>query len=208
MATRITAMKNEEIYKLLSYFAIPPLDERKANLCADNAIREWRAIDHKDSAKEANHFTYWKSVGVLATVLFMIALWPVFITSEVHDETNLWKRETILISELSNVFPDRLQAIVEENGDISPMLSETPVTWNKQPLIVTFQSGERQLRVISFSGQQLRINLHGQEIILDAFATAKGEVLLVLDDIVVFQNNEISQFNGYKVKADIIGSSI
>ena len=77
--------------------------------------------------------------------------------------------------EIEALFPNQVQAIVFDGPKAELVLSESPNVPASPPILITIAQDHTSRRVITFSGQTIRINGDSCEVLLNA----QGQVFLV-----------------------------
>ena len=86
-------------------------------------------------------------------------------------------REKILLSQLSEVFGDRLQAVITRGGKIQIVVSDVPGP-RGQPVEIHIASVDGDVDIMSFSGRQVSLSVDGRQVSFDALVDGKGGVIL------------------------------
>jgi len=142
-------------------------------------------------------------LGIAALALLLG--WP-FRDALVH-EPDASQSEQILLSEFAQLFPGQLRAVVARDGNIRPVLSTSPSTWQQQPLVIRLQRGQDVIRVISFSGQRVELTLDGETLAIEALVTASDQVLLIVDDRATLDSDRNS-YAGYDIESQLLGVAL
>jgi hypothetical protein len=82
-----------------------------------------------------------------------------------------------VVREVIALFPNQVQAIIQDENGLRLMLAETPNVAQSQPLWIKVCEGKKCRSMVTFSGQMVQID--GQRV--EALADAAGGVMLVGD---------------------------
>ncbi len=145
----------------------------------------------------------WKG-GVVAAVLLGLLLFlhprnPAAPENLVDDRQVLQQTEKL--------FPNQINAVVEENGKVDLSISETTGMGTDQPLLVIFKRGGNTIRVLSYSGHRVCLMLGEEKKCLEILATPTGGVILEGDDKVWLASDH-PHIAGYSVQAQSLEASL
>ncbi|AHF91132.1 hypothetical protein OPIT5_13865 [Opitutaceae bacterium TAV5] len=119
-----------------------------------------------------------------------------------------------MLAQVEKLFPGQLNAVIERNGAVRIEVSEpssiparssaatvtvAPLT-DSQPLVVQLQRGTERLRVLSYSGRSVCLDLNGSRVCFDVLATADGGVLLAGADFLWSPAHPV-RVAGYEIRA-------
>jgi hypothetical protein len=90
---------------------------------------------------------------------------------------NSAEREKILLAQLSEVFGDRLQAVISRGGKIQIIVSDAPGP-RGQPVEIHLAAADGDVDIMSFSGRQVSLSVAGKQVSFDALVDGKGGVIL------------------------------
>lgn len=102
-------------------------------------------------------------------------------------KSNDWQA---VLSELNQLFPGQLNALIESEGTLrldlapSPAHTSLPDASNDQSILLAFTRAGRHLRVFAYSGRPVRIELDGVPVRFDPLLTLDHTVVLSGDDFV------------------------
>lgn len=112
-----------------------------------------------------------------------------------------------VLAEVENIFPGQLNALIDRDGvlqlDLRPAsVSASPERPDPadQALLVELVRDGRRLRVISYSGRSVRVELDGVELHFDALLTGAGEIMLSGTDF-IWTSAAPRQLAGWRVEA-------
>ena len=114
-----------------------------------------------------------------------------------------------LLAQVSQLFPDRLNAVIERNGVAEIDLAETadPALIADQPLVVKFMRGGEKIKVLSFSGRIVQLEIDGKEVTFETLVTADGQVIVSGDDFLWSHDNP-NPLLGYRIQAQPLIASL
>lgn len=104
------------------------------------------------------------------------------------------------IRQMEILFPGQLNAVIEHDGDVELDLTAEPAMPSEQPVMVEISRGAHVLRVLSYSGRRVRVNLDGKNTCFEALVTGDGNVILTGDDFLWISRNLMPRA-GYRVEA-------
>ena len=107
--------------------------------------------------------------GTCVLIGFVIGHWR-----DVREANGLL-RNGKLVREVVAMFPNQVQAIIQDENGLRLSLAETPNVPQSQPLWINICDGKNCRSIVTFSGQTVQIDGHRVE----ALADASGGVMLV-----------------------------
>ena len=111
----------------------------------------------------------------LATVCLLVGF--AFVQWRGTEKANEWLRNERLIREVLGMFPNQIQAIVQDESGLRLVLADEPNVPESTPLWVKICEVGHCRSIVTFSGQTLQIA--GQRV--EVLADARGDVMLVGD---------------------------
>jgi hypothetical protein len=112
-----------------------------------------------------------------------------------------------ILDQMEKLFPGQVEAVVQKNGKTELSIAQTPVVGYNQPLVVVFQRGTESIRVLSYSGHQVCIDLGATHNCFDILETPSGGVILEGQDQ-VWLASQHPVVNGYAVRAQSLEASL
>lgn len=186
---------DEDIFKLLQMQNTkhtPSLDDHVLQHLIKKSISEFeRNIPSKISivARIRQKIEYSKPLTMFATSVAACVFIFVFLSYQIqlnqHTErffTNDLQREKIVLAQFNEIFGQRLKAIISVNDKTEIILGNESIP-HGQPLVIRMQDGAKSIKIVSFSGQNLQVNIGGKLINFDALLNSNGQVLLVGDNL-------------------------
>jgi len=119
---------------------------------------------------------------------------------EVPAEAPELARHQKLFREVAGLFPNRLQAIVIEGGQVRLELSEAADVPTSPPLLVEICRGGRWRTFITFSGQQVRVNGDTYDVLYNA----DGQVIVAGPVAAWIGATELAGPSDVKVRARLL----
>lgn len=98
-------------------------------------------------------------------------------------DQNAFNRERDLLQGMEGLFEGRLQFIVIKNGEIHIEVAADPV-FRDQAVIVELRRGSDSWRIISYSGNTVRLEVEGELLEFDVLVGGDGEVIMTGRDFV------------------------
>lgn len=161
------------------------------------------ALHHAGKADEADGHRegrpmFWRWAMLLCVAgTASVALWlagrPVL-----PDDALAAGRKTV--RQMETIFHGQLNAVIEHDGDVELDLTAEPTMPSDQPVLVEFSRGTHVLRVLSYSGRRVCVNLDGRNTCFEALVTGDGNVIVTGDDFLWGSRNPMPRA-GYRVEA-------
>lgn len=112
------------------------------------------------------------------------------------------------LSQVEGLFPGQLNAVIDRDGELQLDLTNgSHPSAAEQPLIVHLEGGEHRLRVLSYSGRSITVELKNGYITFEALVTSDGGVVLAGNDF-AWSSAEPRPLAGYRVQARPLHSSL
>ncbi|MBI4023451.1 MAG: hypothetical protein HY360_00625 [Verrucomicrobia bacterium] len=131
-------------------------------------------IDHQPST-----FSRWSFVLAAACLLigFATGYWMAHPhgTHGASSEAGQVAQNEKLFREMASLFPNQIRAIISDNQGVRLVLSEKAEIPTSTPLLLKICDGGQCRRIITFSGQQIRVNGENCEVLSDS----RGNVMVV-----------------------------
>lgn len=106
-----------------------------------------------------------------------------------------------MLAQVQGLFPGLLNAVIERNDEVKlDLTAERMAVADEQPLVVQLERGSQRLRVLSYSGRSVTVELKGKKITFEALVTSDGGVVLSGDDF-VWSSAQPGLLAGYHVEA-------
>lgn len=123
------------------------------------------------------------------------------------NESNA-RADVQMLAQMQQLFPDQLNALIERDGAVELDLSNRPqAAATEQPLLVQLERGDHRLRVLSYSGRSITVELKGARFTFEALVTSDGGVVLSGSDF-VWSSRQPGRLAGYRVVAQPLNVSL
>ena len=165
-------MNNSELNKLLKSVKDP---EQTAEHWEDFPGHVVRSLRNRREEIPAAHsqrrpvLAWGLALGMCLVIGFVVGRW------RGTSEANGLLQNAKLIREVVAMFPNQVQAIIQDENGIRFSLAETPNVSQSQPLWIKICEGKYCRSIVTFSGQTVQID--GQRV--EVLADASGGVMLV-----------------------------
>ncbi len=188
-------MKDTDLHRLMGKLTVPPLDE-----AAREKARYRAAVAFANSpatpAHEPSPIRWRKYAAVAMAVLFIaMGLW---VTLRPHSAPNA---DAQLLAEMEKLFPGQLDGVICSNGNVDLDIAQrTSGANSKQALALTLRRGKQIVRVLGFSGREVRVKLGGKLCALEPLVTGDGKIIVQGTDF-VWTGSQPIHIAGYQLEA-------
>ncbi len=145
----------------------------------------------------------WRGAVALA---FVVGLLPL-LSIQHHDTSENLANDRQILGQMQKLFPDQVNAVVEENGKVDLSVAQSPVIGSDQPVLVVFKHGSDMIRVLSYSGHRVCLMLGKEQKCFEILATTTGSVVLEGEDN-VWLASEHPEVAGYSMQAQALKASL
>jgi len=165
-------MNNSKLDKLLKSAKVP---EQTAGHWEDFPGHVVRSLRNRREKIPAAHFqrrpvlAWGLALAICLMIGFVVGRW------RGTSEANGLLQNAKLVREVVAMFPNQVQAIIQDENGLRLTLAETPNVSQSQPLWIEVCNGKQCRSIVTFSGQVVQID--GQHV--EALADAAGGVMLV-----------------------------
>ncbi len=108
---------------------------------------------------------------VLGLIVSAVALWP-------RDKAENLSEDRQLLRQVEQMFPQRLNAVVQAGNQVNLSISDNNQVGNDQPVLLIFKRQNDLIRVLSFSGHHVCVPLKGGETCFDVLESSDGGIIL------------------------------
>lgn len=190
-------MNDDLLKKRLAELPVPPSDET-ARECALHrslvALANAANSGEISGDKSRPAFRRWAlAAGALGAVV--LALWAG--GRPAPENALAWQRT---LEQMEELFPGQVNAVVERDGKFEVELADQNAGGTGQPILVEFVQGSRVLRVLSYSGRKVCVELGGRTACFEPLVTADGGVILSGENFLWSSEHPMPQA-GYRVEA-------
>jgi len=195
-------MKDNALSRQLQRIVPPaanPLTRERARMRALAAFRE------SDNAPEdvRLHWPAWLfAIGAAAAVVMLALRWHA--PSVPSPEPSF--SNAALLAQMERSFPGELDAVIERGGQFKLALATHTTRDSDQPLLVEFRRGNSVIRVLSFSGRHVCVDLGGAQACFEALVDERGNVIVAGEDF-VGEGNQSIMSHGWKIVAQSLPSA-
>ncbi|MFA6961373.1 MAG: hypothetical protein WC205_11530 [Opitutaceae bacterium] len=204
-------MTDPDFKKTLSTLTIPPVDPalRERGLHrALVALAQPQPADEAHSSARAGQ-PFWRASLAVLAVVFVAGL---VIFREGREGSSAGQKvahdDAVTLAQMQELFPGQLNAVIEHDGAVQLDLAHDAVpAVTSQPLIVQFESGGHRLRVLSYSGRSITLQLRGATLTFEVMVTGGGGIVLSGNDF-VWSSTHPDLVAGYRVQASPLGSPL
>lgn len=105
-----------------------------------------------------------------------------------------------LLQEMSHIFPESLNAVIESRGGTQVDLTAGGNETRDQPLLIEFFKKGRTVRVLSYSGRDVDLTIDGARVNVEGLLTADGHVIVAGPDF-VWAPDKQAEWEGYQIRA-------
>jgi hypothetical protein len=164
-------------------------------------LRAGRSGQSQPAVKRGKRFAWSMAFAAACSIVVILAAHRIGqsrrTSRELREARNVFR-------EVAALFPNQLQAIVFENGQSRLVLAESPTVAASIPVMLRICVKEGCQRVITFSGQQVRVNGEACDVLVDA----RGNII-VAGQSFVWSNTIASRGKGnMSITAQTLGTML
>ena len=194
-------MTDRELKKQLELVMPPAVNE----VARDRALHHATvalAAQPKDSACASEGRHAWRAAyGWVALFAVMLVAGLVMIRPSLPVPVANGGADLRTLAQVEGLFPGQLNAVIESDGDVQlDLAGASSPGATDQPVLVQLEGGGHRLRVLSYSGRSVTIELKGARFTFEALVTSDGGVVLVGDDF-AWSSAQPKSLAGYKIQA-------
>jgi hypothetical protein len=155
-----------------------------------------------DSAPSDERHSVWRaSYGWVAVFAVMLVAGLVMIRPSQPAAVANGGADLQTLAQVEGLFPGQLNAVIESDGEVQlDLAGSSSPTATDQPVLVQLEGGGHRLRVLSYSGRSVTIELKGTRFTFEALVTSDGGVVLVGDDF-AWSSAQSKPLAGYRIHA-------
>jgi hypothetical protein len=214
-------MNDDELQKRLRALKVPEASELARARANHRALIAFQQPDSSRAKRPGLYGAVWNwrtAVGgsvIIAVVAFFYPRFPTPINLTTYPDyevqhhrvmDNVTKDRQIL-RQVEQLFPNQVNAVVEQNGKVDLSIAQSPVVGSDQPVLLVFKRGQESIRVLSYSGHRVCLMLGNKQDCLEILATPTGDVILESEKN-VWLVSEHSEVAGYSVRAQTLEASL
>lgn len=190
-------MKDDELRKILDRLEVPAPDEAARGRALDRALTAFRHREAKPAVEESGMKAWrWALAGAFLAVLAGVC-WML------RGPSDILRPPGLVLDQMAALFPGRLDAVVEHGGDVDVRLSPEDSPSSQQPLMLVLTRGRDVVRVLSYSGRVICLDLDGKTTCLEVLVTENNDVIVAGKKFVWSRDNPAA-LNGYRIEANTL----
>lgn len=198
-------MNDAELNRVLLGAHLPERSAKDWNESAQDTARaalmaSQSPVSHQNTyscseVRKRNQFGFWAAGIATACIVvgFMFGHWHAE-RSQRRDEVAEARK---LFNELSAMFPNQLEAVVLDGSAPRLQIAETPHAGRGTPLFVRICGKTGCQRVITFSGERVRLNGGVYDVLVDA----RGHIIIAGESFAWSSAERTSRTGGYQIEA-------
>ena len=191
-------MNDAELQQKLRALAAPAPSDTARERARHRALLAFTQGTSAPEPKRSPGGYGWALAGLVALVVAAL-LFPRHPVVEPENAT--------VLAQVEALFPGQLNAVIEEeDGQVKVALAPQPQRPSDQPLLVEFRRGEEMVRVLSYSGRRVCVDLGGRHSCFDALLGDHGQVIVAGEDFVWTPQNRASA-GGWQITAAPLGGA-
>ncbi len=193
-------MTEDDLEKLLELYAVPEADpaaRERALFQARLALSAGASIEDEE-ANTGSFRSFWACAAGLAAIALVLFLVNAPGQKTTSDDLAASRD---LLRQLEGVFPGNLDAVIERGETVEVVLADEPRPSSVQRVVLTIADRERPVRILSYSGQRVCVDLAGRQLCFEMLVTDSGGVIVAGDDFVWTRENPV-KIVGRKVTAE------
>jgi hypothetical protein len=188
-------MNDDLLKKRLAGLKVPAPDETARERALHRALVALKNAPVELPRTSRPFLWRWAAVAGACAAVAILAVWQA--GRPVGDELAAWQRT---LREVEMLFPGQVNAVIERDGAVDLELSEGTSGGTSQPVVVEFVRGASVLRVLSYSGRKVCVDLGEDRACFEPLITAEGRVILSGEDFLWTADHPVSR-GGYRVEA-------
>lgn len=187
-------MNDEKLETILHELSVPEQDESAKAKALYRATLALGADDLLPETKAIRFPWLTSALSVLAVILGTYILFQ-SLTSE--NQATLEIAE--VLQEMETLFPGRISALIWRDGELAVELAEASGDVGQPVEIVLSRDGD-QIRVVSFSGREVCMDINGQEVCLEVLLSGKDDTAILVGNHYIWTQRNPASLEGYQVR--------
>jgi hypothetical protein len=171
-------MNDDDLKRRLSDFGAPQATETARERARHRALMAFREGGVEVADESRRGLVIWALAGFAALALAAAIFWP---GEEPSDRA---RSGAVLLAQVEALFPGQLDAVIQHDGDVQLALAAVPRHASDQPVVVEFRRSGSTVRVLSYSGRRVCVDLGGRRACFEALLDKSGYVIVAGDDFV------------------------
>ena len=193
-------MNDESLKRKLRELGVPPVDDAARQKALHRAEIAFLNRPPAPETKRPRGFAWWK----LALGFACAAMAAAFLVFRPHPaQVAQAAPDTKLFCEMEALFPGQIDSVVEKGNDVALNLTPAPSKRSPQPLEVILKRGAETIRVLTYSGNEVCVELGGRKECFEPLVTGEGRVILTGDHF-VWSEDDPRPVAGFSVGAKML----
>ena len=153
------------------------------------------------------HLRRWSFVGGLATATFAFVIINSLVTRqtpEMQQFVQSLQQDKQVLSQVEEVFPNRLSGIVTNENGTELVLSKEERPNPTQPVVLELSKSGKKTRIVTFSGESVEFDTGSSNEKLEIMVTGDGGVLIMGSNFIWRSDSgekKEEKFKGFDIKA-------
>jgi hypothetical protein len=198
-------MKDDALRQYLQKLPVPEASELARARARHRALIALTNEGSMPTEKSQARQPLWGWRGAIALVFVLSIFSFLFLKHQARPENLTNDRE--ILQQVQKLFPDQVNAVVEENGKVDLSIAPSLLVGSDQPVLLVFKRGQESIRVLSYSGHRVCLMLGKTQNCFEILETPTGGVILEGEDK-VWLASEHPQVAGYFVQAQSLEASL
>jgi hypothetical protein len=197
-------MKDNDFQKRLHQSTVPAASESARARARHRALIAFEQRESHQAEESSRRGLDWRWSAIAGAVV--IGCLPFLFLHHHNPPENLADDREILL-QMEKLFPNRVDAVIQKNGKTDLTLADSSVLGADQPVVVVFQRGQESIRVLSYSGHRVCLDLGGIKSCFEILETSGGGVILEGEDR-AWVASQHPVVEGYSVRAQVLEASL
>jgi hypothetical protein len=195
-------MNDHDLQQKLRALAVPVPDDTARERARHRALLVF-SQGGPEAPERRPSVLRWAVAGTAALALAAV-FW---IAREAEPAHQSGPGEAAVLAQVEALFPGQLDAVIEhEDGEMRVALAAQRQPASDQPLLVEFRRGDSLVRVLSYSGRHVCVDLGGRHACFDALIDNHGKVIVAGEDFLWTERNRASA-GGWQITAAPLGGA-
>lgn len=187
-------MNDADLKQRLSAFVAPPATDGSRERARHRALIAFREEGGEAAPAYRRPVAVWVLAGAAALAIAgaLSSRWD-----SDHDRVG---SEAAILAQFEALFPAQLDAVIDHDGEVQLALAAAPQRASDQPILVEFRRGSSTVRVLSYSGRRVCVDLGGRRTCFEVLLNERGTVIVAGDDF-VWSAQDHATADGWKITA-------
>jgi len=187
-------MNNDQLHALLQELKVPAPDE---DMKAKALHRATIALASPDTAPEARPLRFPWLTPALAALVILMGAYILFHSS--GPDRPAPPSIAAVLQEMEALFPNRISALIWRNGELTVELAE-PSGTPGNPVEIVLTRDNDQIRVISYSGREVCVNLGGQQVCFEVLLSGTDDSAILLGQHYIWTPQNPASLEGFEIQ--------